>query len=112
MYIRTKLSSWFLSLFYSNISFTSIKLQLEFLTHFCWSLVDDKTLDIRFKGTNAMVADLLTKSLPRVATLRHRRKLGLRNTLSRGDEVANTHPDGLALSGSVVIPGSDRADRP
>jgi hypothetical protein len=50
--------------------------------HLIRDLVDTKKIDLRYKSTSEMIADSLTKALPRPAGVRHRWEMGLRQNTS------------------------------
>jgi transposase InsO family protein len=63
--------------------------------HLIRDLVDTNKIDLRYKPTSEMIADSLTKALPRPAGVRHRWEMGLRQESTSS----------VSTSGSVKIEG-------
>lgn len=52
---------------------------IEIKHHFIRNLIQDRVISVQYKPTHLMPADLLTKTLPRTATVQHRQFIGLKN---------------------------------
>lgn len=52
---------------------------IEIKQHFIRNLIQDRVISVQYKPTHLLPADLLTKVLPRKATVQHRQFLGLKN---------------------------------
>ena len=65
--------------------------------HLIRDLVETNKIDLRYKATSEMIADSLTKALPRPALVRHREEMGLLQE--------SRDPSNVSTSGSVKTNG-------